>query len=768
VIHIVYVGLLAAQVAQAPSSPPVDSGPASPPSVPADSAVSAATNALARGLPWRATLLLAPVLSDSTRRTSEAVLLAATAASRWGGWEEVQRLLSPESWADSAFGGEGCLLLARAALERRQDSLAAANAARAIALLDDSERRGTAFVYLAEVLERLGSRDSAAKSYARAAELLPGVADWLWLRAAGVTTDSAGRATAYAALRRPATRVRVPFTEAVIREHIGDYLGAAQRYDLLGARTTALRLRLAAANDSAGRDSMRRELVAFVDARPSVGDAQRAIAILDSAFTGLGPGDELIVARAAAASGLPPRAVAGYTRALEAGIGDAEDRFEFATALGRVGRYRESAKEFERVPAGHRQGGAAAYQRGRALLRDGQEESATKALRLVLRRFPRDTAAATPALLLLADLAIDARHDADARKLLARLAAQFPKSRFTPSARFQAALIALLEGGAETAAKEFDALAASRNAGDEVPAATYWSGRAWAQTGDSARARGRWSTLAARDPTSYYAGLSEERLGLSRWLPPAAADSFVPVPEVDSAMARGDLLVRIGLSQEAAWEHEDIARQADQSVDRLLATANAFRERDLGSPAIRLARRAIARGAAGDARTYRLLYPIVRPDAILAQATVQSLDPSFVAALIRQESMFNPGATSSVGARGLMQVMPDLGRILAKALSFPAWDPALLYQPDVSLELGTRHLAELVHRYDDPARTLAAYNAGVSRVDRWMNREGVADAEIFVERIPFIETRDYVRLILRSRDLYRGLYAWMASSEPRS
>src|SRR5439155_13474709 len=130
--------------------------------------------------------------------------------------------------------------------------------------------------------------------------------------------------------------------------------------------------------------------------------------------------------------------------------------------------------------------------------------------------------------------------------------------------------------------------------------------------------------------------------------------------------------------------------------ERLLALANAFRSDGLAAQAIQLARRALAQGAPADARTYRLLYPGMLEQALLAEAREHGLDAGFVAALIRQESMFNPAATSPVGARGLMQVMPDLGSRLAQSLAYPVWDPVLLYQPDVSLELGAYQLLEVV------------------------------------------------------------------------
>jgi soluble lytic murein transglycosylase len=102
--------------------------------------------------------------------------------------------------------------------------------------------------------------------------------------------------------------------------------------------------------------------------------------------------------------------------------------------------------------------------------------------------------------------------------------------------------------------------------------------------------------------------------------------------------------------------------------------------------------------------------------------------------------------------------MPELGERLARELNYPVWDPVLLYQPDVSIQLGAFHLRELLGMYDQRAHILAAYNAGKSRVERWSKRIGVTDPEVFAERISFVETRDYVRIIQRNEEIYRALY----------
>jgi soluble lytic murein transglycosylase len=735
--------------------------PVRAPVVRADSLVANAERALERGRPWKASRLIAAVLADSARRTPDALMLAATAASQWGGWPQVTRLLDGQAWLDTAYGGRGGRLLARAALEQGDDSAALRHALLVPVSAVDSVD-GERLVLLATALDRLHARDSAAATWARAAERLPAIAGWLRIRAAAVTDDSLERARLYQLVTNPLARDRMGWSEAAAHQGTGDLDGAAARYAALGARATALRLRLAATTDSGARGEARRDLAALVAARRSPGEVRDAVALMDSAFAPLTPAEELEVGRAAAHSGSHTRAAAAFERAFAARLGTPEDHFTYATTLTRLGRNAEAAAEFLRVHAPRALAASAAYQHARALMRAGQEPKARAALAGVLRRYPRDTAAASAALFLLGDLVSDDRADQQARGYYRRVVAGYPTSHFAPTAAFRAAMIALLADSATAAAGEFDTLAKRYPRSGEATPAVYWAGRAWALAGDSAAAAERWQQLAAGDPGSYYTGLAASRLGLTPWAPPPASDSFIAIPDADSAMARAALLARLGFAAESRWEYDRLARRSESSPERLLALANAFRSHDLASQAIQLARRALALGAPADARTYRLLYPVVLEDALLGEAEEHGLDAGFVAALIRQESMFNPGATSPVGARGLMQVMPDLGGRLAESLGYPLWDPVLLYQPDVSLQLGAFHLQELTGRYGQSVHVLAAYNAGARRVERWSQRIGVDDPEVFTERIPFAETRGYVRAIQRNQEIYRTLYAWAA------
>ena len=748
--------LVASAACMEPVPTPATVGDTNAVGAPSDSAVVAANTHLARGRPWYAYQALRPALADSVRRTPSVVFLAATAASRWGGWREVERLLADAEWTDSLFNGEGRVLLIRAALEREADSLAAARAAVAVQFAREPIARGERLVLLARALDRRNRFDSSRATYLRAASDLPMLRDWLLLRAAGVAPTRARRDSIYALLSE-AGRGRVPHTEASTRERHGDIAGAANTYEEMGDSLSAMRLRLIRAR-GASRLALRRRLMSIVRSGTNGREAERAVEILDDAGVRLTPSEELSVARMAGARSLWSRAAAAYGRVLRRSSLSAADRYAYGIALLRLGRDRSAARVLARIQAPSPLLPAASYQRARALLGARQSRGARTVLRNLIRRHPSDTLAGA-ALILLADLAIDERRDADARSALRQAYSRFPASSQAAQARFRAAVLAFAAGQHRAAANELDSLLALHPSADDGMAARYWMGRALLATGDTVTAMARWRTVAAEYPMTYYGVLAAERLGELPWAPPIVPDSFEEIESLTEAMSRVDHLEKLGMDSEARAELETLADAADSSTARLLTTAYLMREHGLVARGVQLGWRVIRASPSADARAYRLVYPIVHREAIIIESRRRNLDPALVAAIIRQESGFNPRATSSAGARGLMQMMPSVGRAVARSIDVPEWRPDLLYQPDINLQLGIRHLEAFISRYEAPY-ALAAYNAGESRLVRWLRRPGARDPELFVERIPFTETRDYVRIVLRNRAMYRALYTW--------
>ena len=710
------------------------------------------------GRPWRATVLLSPSVRAPASASPAVRLVAARAAAGWQGWAEVDRLLRGAPWLDSSLDGEGRELLARSALERGQpaqdDARAALTAART------ATERAVRRVLLARALDRADLRDSATKLYAAAAAQLPAAADWLRLRAAGVSADSGERAKYFAKVATAPARARIPWTDAQARERARDFAGAARAYRSVKAEPAALRAEGLAAGDDAARAAVAARVASFLARTPSPADARVALDVLESLHVTLPRDQELVVARAATEAGVAPRAIAGFTRAQAAAPLTARDQFTFASALARGGRSADAIRLYAAVAAADAAlAPTAEYQRARVLLQSGDGAAARAALRGVADRYAANRAASAPALLLLADLQVDDGDLAGAAQSLALIAQRYSDAEQAPLARFRAGLLAW-NVDAMRAAAQWDSLAARYPDDVEAPAARYWAARAWARAGHRAEADSQFRSLAAAMPLTYYGVMSARRLGTYDWKPPAGADSAARIAQVDEAVARVRALQLLGMDVEAKFEMDALAALGEQDPATAPAVAQALSA--VGDPAraLRIALRAIEHGGDAPRVLYRYAYPVLHEDALQEYARAASLDPALVAGVIRQESTWNPQALSPAGARGLMQLLPSVGAAIAKGRGYPLWNPALLFEPDVSLQLGTLHLASSMRGAENPVRALAAYNAGASRVARWSNRPGVGDPELFTEWIPFTETRDYVRVVMRNAAVYARMYGW--------
>ncbi len=150
-------------------------------------------------------------------------------------------------------------------------------------------------------------------------------------------------------------------------------------------------------------------------------------------------------------------------------------------------------------------------------------------------------------------------------------------------------------------------------------------------------------------------------------------------------------------------------------------------------------------------QTLRLFFPLAYYD--LAREKKEKVDPLLLLSLMRQESAFNKDARSIAGARGLMQVMPGTARTIASVRA------VRLFDPSTNIRVGTKYFLKRLEQYGgDVELTLAAYNAGFSRVDQWRKRYPTDNRLLFFDFIPFRETRDYVSSILRNYFWYVKLY----------
>lgn len=161
---------------------------------------------------------------------------------------------------------------------------------------------------------------------------------------------------------------------------------------------------------------------------------------------------------------------------------------------------------------------------------------------------------------------------------------------------------------------------------------------------------------------------------------------------------------------------------------------------------------------------WELIYPMPYAELIHRYAEQHRLDPYLVAALIRTESRFRADATSPKGARGLMQIMPATGEWIAGATAYVGFTADDLYKPEVNIAFGTWYLQDLLRQFGHNLPVaLAAYNAGRTAVQSWID-EGCWDGSVDgVASVPYGETRDYISKVLSRYDVYAAIHGQEAT-----
>jgi len=282
------------------------------------------------------------------------------------------------------------------------------------------------------------------------------------------------------------------------------------------------------------------------------------------------------------------------------------------------------------------------------------------------------------------------------------------------------------------------------------PVWTYWLGRSLCALG--AREDGR--TLLGRiaGDHDFYGRLAAEELEMPLLIPPKAPpptrEELAETAALDG-VRRALALYRIGLRTEAVAEWLWTVRTMDDRT--LLAAAELARRNGIWDRAINTADRTVA------AHDFTLRYPAPYGDVLLKQARVRKLDEPLVFGLVRQESRFIADARSSAGAAGLMQLMPSTARLVARKIGMKNFRTSRLGRPDVNAALGASYLRQVLDGFGGNAvLATAAYNAGPNRASRWRDAKSLEGA-IYVETIPFAETRHYVKKVMSNAVYYAAL-----------
>jgi soluble lytic murein transglycosylase len=286
----------------------------------------------------------------------------------------------------------------------------------------------------------------------------------------------------------------------------------------------------------------------------------------------------------------------------------------------------------------------------------------------------------------------------------------------------------------------------------------YWQARSLEREGRRAEAQPIYAALAAGEPADLYALFSRSRSrGAVR--PPAAVRETDPSVET-ALFRRTDELLRLRMFDGAAAE----ARALPPSRGRDVRLAEADFALGRFATAAAAAKRAFDEiGTAEEGRVpdgwRRLHYPVEEGGFLVERAREFHLDPALLRGLVRQESVFNPSASSHAGALGLTQLLPGTAKPLAKSVLRVRYRRAFLYDPGVNARLGAAFFRQLLDRFGENSRyALAAYNGGPARMQRVLAENHGREEDEILESHPLPETRDYVRRVLLYAESYRQLY----------
>jgi soluble lytic murein transglycosylase len=383
---------------------------------------------------------------------------------------------------------------------------------------------------------------------------------------------------------------------------------------------------------------------------------------------------------------------------------------------------------------------------------------------------------------------------AKARKAYTVLHDAFPKGRYAERALWKLALFSYQDAHYDEAVQEFYRYLLAYPDPPSAASAMYWMGRCFQKLGDSSKAQYLFERVQALSNESYYgerareANASMQKAGNSmenalpgldfkqvtatcekiRFSPILHSDpdgNGVRIIDRASQLLAGDMQ-KLALS-ELRWGMRQYPKNykiLNSIMARIFAAMEDF------NGAISCLRNVYPdyNGrpfAALPDEARRLLFPVLHLNFISTQAAATNLEPSLILGVIRQESAFKEDARSKANARGLMQIMPSTGFKLARRANILRYNSNKLYQAETNITLGTRHLAYLFQKYGRSDLALAAYNAGESRVDRWLKEYGNVDVAEFVEQIPFGETRNYVKQILSNQSHYRILTSDILSED---
>ena len=370
-----------------------------------------------------------------------------------------------------------------------------------------------------------------------------------------------------------------------------------------------------------------------------------------------------------------------------------------------------------------------------------------------------------------------------------------PKSGIADDALWRAGLASFKLGRPDEATKDWGRVLAEYPKSQFYEESAFWSGRCWEGKGEKGKAIASYRKVCEEDPFQYYAFKARERITL---LDTTAKDPPAPLGSDtlttgewfarwgaggkdlarDSArwegtlkrpyVLRGIALLEAGFLREGAMELAPLEQEYRTTPYALWQLGKIYEKAGADSRVIWCGRRILRLAPPAERpdvtqEVIAMMYPVRFARTILEQGARWKVDPAFALGIIREESRFRGRDVSRAGARGLMQVMPRTGKVIARQLGIEGFEVGDLFDPYTSLTFGIYYLSSVRQDVGDQRELIAAgYNAGPGAVRLWAAEGGaVPDIPVFIEDIPYLETREYVKTVLGSTWTYEQRFGRM-------
>jgi tRNA dimethylallyltransferase len=335
-----------------------------------------------------------------------------------------------------------------------------------------------------------------------------------------------------------------------------------------------------------------------------------------------------------------------------------------------------------------------------------------------------------------------------------------------------------IDGKFQKAFERFQDVARRFPKGPFIEYNLYWSAKSAEKLGEKEKAKEIFTDVANQYPYTFHGIRAKEKMleaGVSFPANPSEDTTAKTSVKLDRPLdsrekfhhIRTQELTAIGLTMEARNEIQRLEKSIRKNMTGVLWLSNLYHNANGYSESLKLLQLYKDFATKSGERSlspkfWKYFFPLAYHEEVTSNSKYRKVDPYFVNGIIRQESLFDHKALSPAGARGLMQIMPATGKKLYPRTKLKKpFEADVLFEPDLNIRLGVKYVSQLNKRFgENGTHILISYNAGPHVLKKWLKRFGhLNDLDVFIESIPYPETRRYVKHVLRNRGIYKALYS---------